>query len=173
MSMGSMRSRRPRTGRRRIALIVAGLVSIGAGLLVFRYASDIALQVSGYVSPPPQGGSNFTGSGFSEGYLPFVIWGFGFTLIGSGGAMLRRALMSPMEGASAAGMMGGMMGGAGMASPEVMDTYMQQALAANRVAPNSSNPQAPAKDVIRIKCRNCGSLEAEDAAFCRKCGKPL
>src|SRR5712691_4352968 len=133
LSMGSVWSRRPRTGRRRIALIVAGLVSIGAGLLVFRYASEIALQVSGYVSPPPQGGSNFTGSGFSEGDLPFVIWGFGFTLIGSGGAMLRRELMSPMGGASAAGMMGDMMGGTGMASPEVMDTYMQQALAANRV----------------------------------------
>jgi len=153
-------------------LIVAGLVSIGAGLFVFRYASDIALQVGGYVSPPPPGGSNFTGSGFSEGYLPFIIWGFGFTLIGSGGAMLRRALMSPMGGASRAGMMSGMTGGAGMASPDMIDTYMQQALAANRVAPNSLNP-APAKEVVRIKCRNCGSLEAEDASFCRKCGNPL
>jgi len=154
-------------------LIVAGLVSIGAGLFVFRYASDIALQVGGYVSPPPPGGSNFTGSGFSEGYLPFIIWGFGFTLIGSGGAMLRRALMSPMGGASRAGMMSGMTGGTGMASPDMIDAYMQQALAANRVGPNSLNPPAPAKEVVRIKCRNCGSLEAEDAAFCRKCGKPL
>ncbi len=116
-------------------MIVAGLVSIVGGLLVLRYASDIALQVGGYVSPPPQGGSNFTGSGFSEGYLPIIIWGFGFTLIGSGGALLRRALMSSMGGVSGAAMMGSMMGGAGMASPELMDTYMQQALAANRVAP--------------------------------------
>src|SRR3989304_6132007 len=30
-----------------------------------------------------------------------------------------------------------------------------------------------AKEVVKIKCRNCGSLEAEDAAFCRKCGQPI
>jgi hypothetical protein len=109
-----MRTRRPRTGRRRIGLIVMGLVLIGAGLFVFRYASDISVQVSGFVSPPPPGGSNPAGSGFSEGYLPFVVWGFGFSLIGAGGAMLRRAVMSPMGGAS----VGGMMGGTGMRSPE-------------------------------------------------------
>ncbi|MHA1974584.1 MAG: hypothetical protein ACTSW1_16410 [Candidatus Hodarchaeales archaeon] len=29
------------------------------------------------------------------------------------------------------------------------------------------------KEVIRVKCRNCGYLETEDATFCSKCGKPL
>ncbi|MHA1225843.1 MAG: hypothetical protein ACTSR2_06075 [Candidatus Hodarchaeales archaeon] len=29
------------------------------------------------------------------------------------------------------------------------------------------------KEVVRIKCRNCGYLETEDATFCSKCGKPL
>jgi hypothetical protein len=146
-----------------------GLVLIGAGLFVFRYASDISVQVSGFVSPPPPGGSNPAGSGFSEGYLPFIVWGFGFSLIGAGGAMLRRAVMSPMGGAS----VGGMMGGAGAASPEMIDSYVQQAMASNRTLASSQSPQDPTKEVVRIKCRNCGSLEAEDAAFCRKCGKPL
>jgi len=150
-------------------LIVIGLVLIGAGLFVFRYASDIAVRVGEYVSPPPAGGGNVTPMGYSEGYLPLVIWGFGFSLLGAGGAMLRSAVMSPMGGAS----MAGMMGGTGMGSPEMMDTYMQHAIASSRVAAASSNPPAPAKEVVRIKCRNCGSLEAEDAAFCRKCGKPL
>jgi hypothetical protein len=150
-------------------LIVTGLVLIAAGLFVFRYASEISLRVSGLVSPPPSGGSSPAGSGFSEGYLPFIVWGFGFSLIGAGGAMLRSAVMSPMGGAS----VGGMMGGAGTASPEMIDSYMQQALASTRTLGSSQNPQNPAKEVVRIKCRNCGTLEAEDAAFCRKCGKPL
>jgi hypothetical protein len=29
------------------------------------------------------------------------------------------------------------------------------------------------KEVIRIKCRNCGYLETEDADFCSKCGKNI
>lgn len=153
-------------------MIVTGLVLIGAGLIVFRYSSDIALRVSGIVTPPPQGGSNVTGVGFSDSYLPFIVWGFGFSLIGAGGAMLRSAVMSPMGGGSM-GPMGAMMGGGAMGSPEMMDNVMQQALASSRATANQPAPQTPAKEVVRIKCRNCGSLEAEDAAFCRKCGKAL
>ena len=29
------------------------------------------------------------------------------------------------------------------------------------------------KDIIKIKCRNCGSLNEEDAKFCKSCGKEL
>jgi len=29
------------------------------------------------------------------------------------------------------------------------------------------------KEVIKVKCRNCGYLETEDAEFCSKCGKSL
>jgi hypothetical protein len=29
------------------------------------------------------------------------------------------------------------------------------------------------KEIIRIKCRNCGTLNDEDAAFCKKCGEEL
>jgi hypothetical protein len=168
-----MRSRRPRTGRRRIGRIVIGLALIGAGIIVFRYSSEIAVQVSGIVGTPPSpGDSNMTGMGFGASYLPFIVWGFGFSLIGAGGAMLRSAVLSPMGGPSIGAM--GAMGGAGMASPEMMDTYVQQAMAASsRAAASQPAPQAPAKEVVRIKCRNCGSLEAEDAAFCRKCGKAL
>jgi ribosomal protein L40E len=152
-----------------------GLVLIGAGIIVFRYSSEIAVQVSGIVGTPPSpGDSNMTGMGFGASYLPFIVWGFGFSLIGAGGAMLRSAVLSPMGGGPSMGAMGPMMGGASMASPEMMDTYVQQAMAASsRAAANQSAPQAPAKEVVRIKCRNCGSLEAEDAAFCRKCGKAL
>ena len=29
------------------------------------------------------------------------------------------------------------------------------------------------KEVIRVKCRNCGFLETEDAEFCSKCGQAM
>jgi hypothetical protein len=29
------------------------------------------------------------------------------------------------------------------------------------------------KEVVKIKCRNCGYLETEDAEFCSKCGQPM
>ena len=29
------------------------------------------------------------------------------------------------------------------------------------------------KEVIKVKCRNCGYLDTEDAEFCSKCGKAL
>ena len=29
------------------------------------------------------------------------------------------------------------------------------------------------ESVIKVKCRNCGYLENEDATYCGKCGKPL
>jgi membrane protease subunit (stomatin/prohibitin family) len=74
-----------------------------------------------------------------------------------------------MGGAS----VGGMMGGTGMGSRETIDSYMQQALASTQTVASSPTPQNSTKEVVRIKCRNCGTLEAEDATFCRKCGKPL
>ncbi len=167
--MGSVPSRRPRSGRRKIAMVIIGLALMGAGLLVFRYANEIAGQVSGYIAPPPAGG-DVTGLGTSQfGYLPFIVWGFGFTLIGLGGNMLRMAFMSSV--------MGGMGGGAmpGGMSPEMLDGVMQQALTASRgmTAAGATATIAAPKEVVKVKCRNCGSLESEDAAFCRKCGKPL
>lgn len=29
------------------------------------------------------------------------------------------------------------------------------------------------KEIIKIKCRNCGSLNEEDAKFCKSCGKEI
>lgn len=142
-------------------MILAGLVLIGAGLFVFRYASDIATRIGEYVSPPPEGGGNITGSGFTEGYFPFIVWGFGFTLIGAGGAMIRRAFMSSS------------MGGVGGPSPEMLDMYMQQGFSATQRSAVQGRSADSAKEVVKIKCRTCGSLEAEDAAYCRKCGNPL
>ena len=163
-----MRPKRKRSGHRG-RMVLLGIILIGAGLVVFRYSADIAGQLDSYISPPPDTG-NVTGLMSPGGwYLPYAVWGFGFTLIGLGGTMLRSAFMSSMMG-GAAGAMGG---GSGM-SPDMLETYMQQALSTAR---GTTNPPgvgpAPPTEVVKVKCRNCGNLEMEDAAFCRKCGEPL
>lgn len=171
MAEALTRARKPRSGRRKIALILIGLALIGAGILTFRFASDIAGRIGDLIGPPPSSGDGVTGSGFSQaGYLPFIVWGFGFTLIGSGAAMIRSAFRSSMMGS-----MGGMgMGGAGGMSEDSLNAYMQQALSATQRTAVQAGAVAPAaNEVVKIKCRNCGSLEAEDAAFCRKCGQPI
>jgi len=152
-------------------MVVMGLVLIGAGLFVFRYTTEIAGQVGDIVSPPPAGAGNVTGVGMGqEAYVPFVVWGFGFSLIGAGAAMIRSGFMSAIM---SGGVGGGMTGMAGM-DPDAMNSYMRQALStANRATLQLVSGQATQKEVVRIKCRNCGSLEAEDAMFCRKCGNAI
>jgi predicted RNA-binding Zn-ribbon protein involved in translation (DUF1610 family) len=145
-------------------MIVMGLVLIGAGLLVFRYSADIAGRLDSYISPPPDTG-NVTGLMSPGGwYLPYAVWGFGFTLIGLGGTMLRSAFMSTMMGGA---------GGSSM-SPDMIDTYMQQALSGARTTTGQPGTgSVPPKEVVKVKCRNCGNLEMEDATYCRKCGERL
>lgn len=167
MSEGSMRPKRKRAGHR-ARMVLLGIILIGAGLVVFRYSAEIAGQLDSYISPPPTNGSNITGLVSPGGwYLPYAVWGFGFTLIGLGGTMLRSAFMSTMMG-------GGGMGAGTTMSPDALETYMQQALSASRVGTTApAAGTAPPKEVVKVKCRNCGSLEMEDASYCRKCGQPL
>lgn len=40
-------------------------------------------------------------------------------------------------------------------------------------AKSGGSPFSQEKEVIRIKCRNCGYLETEDADFCSKCGEKI
>src|SRR2546426_10784247 len=126
-------------------MVVLGLVLIGAGLVVFRYSADIAGQLDSYVSPPPDSGSNMTGLVSPGGwYLPFAVWGFGFTLIGLGGTMLRSAFMSAAMGGG-----GGPIGGGAGSAPGILGTYMQQALSATRGATSipGGNPGPPQEGV--------------------------
>src|SRR3989442_15938850 len=105
-------------------MVVLGLILIGAGLVVFRYSADIAGQLDSYISPPPDNGNNITGLVSPGGwYLPFAVWGFGFTLIGLRGSMLRSAFTSAVMGGAG----GGMEGGAGEAAAP-LETAREQAL---------------------------------------------
>ena len=161
--MGAGRSRR---AGRRLGRIAIGLVLVGAGLLVLANSTRIAGLVSAYVNPAPDPASAVTSSSYSESYFPFVVWGFGFSLIGYGAAVLRGGFRASF-GRGRSGLVAG-----GVESSEVLNAYMQQAMSTVPTAVPQT-PRFPPREVVRIKCRNCGSLEAEDVAYCRKCGQPL
>src|SRR3989454_9696359 len=134
-------------------MIVLGLILIGAGLVVFRYSADIAGQLDSYINPPPDSG-NITGLG-SPGawYLPYAVWGFGFTLIGLGGTMLRSAFMSVVMG----GAERALGGGAGVA-PGPPQTYKPPGPPTTPRANHTPRVDpAPPKEVVKVKCRNCGN----------------
>ncbi|HEY5539568.1 MAG TPA: hypothetical protein VIL58_08555 [Thermoplasmata archaeon] len=67
---------------------------------------------------------------------------------------------------------GAYVGGGGMAAdmpvyPEWVRAHLDESSVRVPAAPPME------KTVVRVKCRNCGSRESEDAVYCRKCGKPL
>src|SRR2546422_10963626 len=133
-------------------MIVLGLIMIGAGLVLFRDSADIAGQLDSYINPPPDSG-NITGLG-SPGawYLPYAVWGFGFTLIGLGGTMLRSAFMSVVMG----GAEGAMGGGAGV-SPRALETHMPQGLSTTPGGTHTPRGEpAPPQERGKVKGRKCG-----------------
>jgi len=83
----------------------------------------------------------------------------GMILLGVGGVALRLGLIRPVTSYVAS-----------EASPaiervsEAAGEGLRQGFGANPLQTGS---------VVKVKCRNCGYLENEDAVYCGKCGKPL
>ncbi|MEA3136893.1 MAG: hypothetical protein QOC71_1174, partial [Thermoplasmata archaeon] len=82
--------------------------------------------------------------------------------------MMAQRMKKKMMGGMGMGGMGGMQGNPGMGGlggmggmPPGMN--MQQMM----------SQAQQVKDVVKVRCRSCQSLELESAAFCSKCGKPL
>ena len=54
------------------------------------------------------------------------------------------------------------------AKGEMINDVISNIDAVDRIVKSSE-----AKEVIKIKCRNCGALNDEDAKFCKNCGREL
>ena len=135
------------------------------GLYILTNQTFVASAIQPYLGSA-LGSAGPAADGFAAyGSLSYLVYAVGFGLIASGGAFLRmmyRSSMTSLATGSPA------MGGMGM-SPEAMQT----ALSASMARIGTATTVAPPTPQIKVKCRNCGSLEAEDAAYCRKCGKPI
>jgi len=161
-----MATGRPRSRRRRLAGFGMGIVFFAVGLFVLFYSTEIANRLAPYFPAEPAGPSGTAGLAYAS-YVPYMVWGFGISLIGAGAGLFRMALMTSVMGMGAGGMGG--LGGVPM-SPDLMQAQVAQM---ETLAARAQVATSPPKADVRVKCRNCGNLEAEDAEFCRKCGKPL
>lgn len=143
-----------------------GIVFLAVGVFVLFNSTEIANRLAPYFPAEPAGPGGTAGFTYAW-YLPYMVWGFGLSLIGAGAGMFRMAFMSSAMGMGSAGMGG--LGGVSM-SPDILQAQMAQM---ETLAARAQVATSPPKADVRVKCRNCGNLEAEDAEFCRKCGKPL
>lgn len=99
------------------------------------------------------------------GSLSYIVYALGLGLILSGVGLMRsifRTSVSSYVSGGSAGVMG--------MDPETLQTMMKTSMA--RMSAMSTTAVAP-KETVKVKCRNCGSLEAEDAAYCHKCGQAI
>lgn len=95
-------------------------------------------------------------------FLSFLIGGVGVVLLGLGGMALRLGLVRPVSG---------------YVVTEASPAIEMGAAAVGRGLRDAMGPPGPAgaapRPEVRVKCRNCGYLDTEDATYCSKCGSAL
>jgi len=133
-----------------------GITLAGIGFLLFFLSFvPIFLAFNSFMQNP----FGSTGSMFGSFFLSFVIGALGIILIGVGGLALRLGLVRPVTGYVAT-----------EAAPAIQ-TAATAFGAGMRTA--GFGAAGVAGSVVRVKCRNCGYLETEDAEFCSKCGQRM
>ena len=155
--------KKPRMGRRRLVVAGIGVITILVGIYVLTNQLFVASSLQPYLGSA-LGSSGPAMDGFTPyGSLSYLVYAVGLGLIASGGALLRSMWRSSLASYASGGSSFGAMG----MNPEAVQTALNASLA------RMSAPMATPAPQVKVKCRNCGSLEAEDAVYCRKCGKPV
>lgn len=160
----SIRSKKPHMGRRRLVGIGLGVGTIVVGLFILADQAWVAGELQPYVGSALGAGDTATVGLTPYGSLSYLVYAIGIGLVASGVGLVRSIFRSSVSGYVSGGSAG--MGLDSESLQNMMKASMAQAAAV------SANASASG-DVVKVKCRNCGSLEAEDAAYCRKCGKPM
>ena len=138
-------------GLGRGSLTAIGAVLIVIGIILFLAAATTLMAPS---SNPFDFAANQ--ARMSSAFGTAVV---GMILLGVGGVALRLGLIRPVTTYVAS-----------EASPaiervsEAAGEGLRQGFGANPLQSGS---------IVKVKCRNCGYLENEDAVYCGKCGKPL
>ena len=142
-------------------IIGLGIGFILAGLFVIVDQAFVAAELQPLIgsaagTADPSGGLTPFGT---TSYLVYVI---AIGLIGTGAGLVRMTFHGAVTGYA----MGGTGVGAMGMSPEAMQSLLASSTAAmNRMPPGTTT--------VKVKCKNCGSLEEEDAKFCHKCGQAM
>jgi hypothetical protein len=151
------------SGRR---LLWLGVSLFVVGLVLFLLSAVLPLlAISGFMENPwGSGGPGFGGFGgfgsfASSVMLSFLLSTISFILMGVGAFALWLGLVRPVGGYVAT-----------EASPAIRTATTAIGSGLREAGFGGG---APAGTVVRVKCRNCGYLETEDAEFCSKCGQRM
>jgi hypothetical protein len=135
-----------------------GIVALLAGLaLLLSSGLPIYFSMQSVFQDPFN--PNAPSAAFGSFMLSFLLGAVGVILIITGGVALRFGMIRPVSGYLAT-----------EAAPAIQTAAA--AVGGGLREMGFGAPAAPAREV-RIKCRNCGYLETEDAEFCSKCGQRL
>jgi hypothetical protein len=138
-------------GLGRGSLTAIGAVLVVIGIILFLVAATTMMAPS---SNPFDFAANQ--ARMSSSFGTAVI---GMILLGAGGIALRLGLIRPVTTYVAS-----------EASPAI--ERVSEAAGEGLRQGFGTNP-LQSGSVVKVKCRNCGYLENEDAIYCGKCGKPL
>jgi ribosomal protein L40E len=164
----SGKSKKPHMGRRRLVGIVLGVGTLLVGLFVLVEQAWVASELQPFLGAALSSGSTPVAGFTPYGSLSYVVYAIGIGLVLSGIGLARsifRSSVSSYVSGGGAGMTG-MMG----MNPEALQGMMQTSMAHATAASAAAGSMKPA---VKVKCRNCGSLEEEDATYCRKCGQAM
>jgi hypothetical protein len=142
-----------------------GVILLAAGFILFLVSAVLPfMAMAGFMqNPMGPGGLAFGGFGsmVTSIMLSFVLGTIGIVLIGIGAIALRFGLVRPVTGYVV-----------GEASPAIR-TAAAALGGGLRDAGFGPAPAGGPRTDVRVKCRNCGYLETEDAEFCSKCGQRM
>jgi len=139
----------------RLRQLGAALLGIGVVLFFLAFV-PVLLAMNQFISNPF---GSAPGSIMGSFILSFVISAIGILLMGAGGFALRLGLIRPVTSYVAS-----------EASPAIQTAATALGEGFREAGFGAASPGGT---VVRVKCRNCGYLETEDAEFCSKCGQRL
>ena len=142
-----------------------GITLLAVGFLLFIVGAVLPFLAIGGFAQNPWGpdGTGFGGfSSFASSVaMSFVLSAIGLVLMAIGGFTLRFGLVRPVASYLAV-----------EASPAIQ-TEAAALASGLRAAGFGATHAAGSRPDVRVKCRNCGYLDTEDAEFCSKCGQRM
>jgi len=139
-------------------LRLIGVVALLAGLVLFLGSTVLPFLAIQGVTQDPFNPST-PGTIMGSFVLAFILGAIGIVLFVIGAIALRFGMIRPVASYVAT-----------EAAPAIQTAAAAVGGALREVGFGSPVAQSPD---VRVKCRNCGYLETEDAEFCSKCGQRL
>lgn len=139
-----------------VLVIIGGLLMIYGFMNIFSVFGNFP-SGSGGIEEAQEAGANMMQTFFIGGVLLFI----GFAMVGFGVQAIITSKAREISKFAASQM---------SPASEMMSEAIGSGLSKGF---GGQSPFSGQKEVVKIKCRNCGYLETEDADFCSKCGEKM